>query len=52
MQRVIHEPRLAEEMGEKARQHALQTFTVERMIEDHLRLYQQLSKTSSATKHD
>jgi glycogen(starch) synthase len=43
MQRVLDEPGLAETLGEKARHHALQFFAQDRMVAEHLAVYQGLA---------
>ena len=42
LRRVLTEPGLAKELGEKARQRALNLFREERMVAEHLAVYHQL----------
>jgi glycogen(starch) synthase len=39
MRKVLEDPGLARQLGEKAKQHALEAFTEERMVADHVRVY-------------
>ena len=48
MRRVLEQPGLAEQMGEKSRQHALRAFSEERMIEEHVQAYRELSRNLPA----
>jgi len=43
MKRVLDQPRLVGDLGEKARQRALQLFLQERMVADHIVLYRELA---------
>ena len=45
MRWVLEDPSRAREIGTKARQIALKQFTVSRMVEQHLQLYQSLLRT-------
>lgn len=45
MKRVIEDPSLAAIMGQKAHDHALEAFTLERMVEEHLKIYRTLVQT-------
>jgi glycosyltransferase involved in cell wall biosynthesis len=42
MRRVLEDPGLIRQMGERAKQHALDAFTEERMVAEHVRLYTQI----------
>lgn len=42
MRLVLEDPALSSQMGEKARQHALEAFTEERMVADHAWLYREI----------
>ncbi len=42
MRQVLENPNLAEELGERAQRHASQVFAEERMVAEHLYLYQKL----------
>jgi glycogen(starch) synthase len=52
MRRILDEPELAEQMGKKAQQHAIRTFSEQRMIEDHMRLYQELLRGGPAPEEE
>jgi glycosyltransferase involved in cell wall biosynthesis len=42
LRRVLHNPRIVEELGAKARARALQLFASQRMIEEHVRCYRRI----------
>jgi len=42
MRQALEDPALVREIGEKARRHALKTFTEERMVEEHVQVYQEI----------
>jgi len=46
LRQILKNPQILVELGEKARQRALQLFRWERMVDDHLSLYQRLINTS------
>lgn len=39
MRKVVKNPRIVKELGQKARERALQVFTLDRMVKEHLNLY-------------
>jgi glycosyltransferase involved in cell wall biosynthesis len=47
---VAESPEIAIAVGQRGRKRALELFTQERMVEDHLRLYSELSQRSSASR--
>ena len=47
MKRVLDEPNLAKELGQKARQRALHLFLAKRMVEEHLGVYCELLRQSN-----
>jgi len=49
MQRVIEHPEIASQLGAKARARASNYFQTQRMVEEHLRLYNQLLGVGTAT---
>jgi glycosyltransferase involved in cell wall biosynthesis len=42
MRTVLEDPSLSIRMGEKARERAMETFTEERMVVEHVRLYREI----------
>lgn len=50
LRRVVDEPNLANVLGEKARQRALQLFREERMVAEHLALYRDLAEPRSRSQ--
>jgi len=52
LRRVLDEPSFAERMGQKAMEYAMRTFTEQRMIGEHVQLYQELSKAPPSAKQE
>jgi glycosyltransferase involved in cell wall biosynthesis len=47
MRQVIENPSAVPEMGRRCRNHALETFSLDRMVEEHARLYRELMRRKS-----
>jgi glycosyltransferase involved in cell wall biosynthesis len=47
MRQVIENPSAVPEMGRRCRNHALETFSLDRMVEEHARLYRELMQRKS-----
>jgi glycosyltransferase involved in cell wall biosynthesis len=48
MKRVVDQPRLVKELGEKARERAVELFQEERMVAEHLAVYREVLRESGS----